>query len=48
VNAVTDLMLNADTQTILAKQSEALRTDLRDAAKARLVALGWPGRGKAA
>lgn len=45
VNAVTDLMLNNDTQALLAKQPEALRNDLRDAAKARLVELGWPGKG---
>jgi hypothetical protein len=48
VNAVTDLMLAGDTQELLGRQSDALRTELRDVAKARLVALGWPGKGKAA
>lgn len=47
VNAVTDLMLSPDTQTLLAKQGNDLRTNLRDAAKARLVELGWPGKAAA-
>jgi hypothetical protein len=43
--AVTDLMLKGDTQAILNRVDPELRDTLRDVAKARLVALGWPGKG---
>ncbi|QRM28779.1 trna delta -isopentenylpyrophosphate transferase [Microvirga sp. VF16] len=42
INAVTDLMLHADTQKILADLPEGIRDEIRDFAKARLVELGWP------
>ena len=42
INAVTDLMLNADTQKSLNELSPGVRDEIRDYAKARLVALGWP------
>jgi hypothetical protein len=42
INAVTDLMLNADTQRILNELPEGVRDEIRDFAKARLVELGWP------
>jgi hypothetical protein len=42
INAVTDLMLHADTQKILADLPEGVRDEIRDFAKARLVELGWP------
>jgi hypothetical protein len=42
INAVTDLMLQADTQKRLSKLPEGLRDEVRDFAKARLVELGWP------
>jgi hypothetical protein len=42
INAVTDLMLNADTQRILGDLPEGVRDEIRDFAKARLVELGWP------
>lgn len=42
INAVTDLMLHADTQKILNELSEGVRDEIRDFAKARLVELGWP------
>ncbi|AWM88224.1 trna delta -isopentenylpyrophosphate transferase [Microvirga sp. 17 mud 1-3] len=42
INAVTDLMLHADTQRILNDLPEGVRDEIRDFAKARLVELGWP------
>jgi len=42
INAVTDLMLHADTQKLLADLPEGIRDEIRDFAKARLVELGWP------
>lgn len=42
INAVTDLMLHADTQKVLADLPEGIRDEIRDFAKARLVELGWP------
>ena len=47
-NAVTDVMLHADTQRRLGELPQGLRDELRDYAKARLVALGWPSKKKAA
>jgi hypothetical protein len=44
INAVTDLMLHADTQQLLNDLPEGLRDEIRDFAKARLVALGWPAK----
>ena len=44
INAVTDLMLHADTQRALNDLPEGIRDELRDCAKARLVELGWPAR----
>ncbi|MGU3538177.1 trna delta -isopentenylpyrophosphate transferase [Methylobacterium sp. A54F] len=44
INAVTDLMLDGETQGILARFPAGTRDEVRDYAKARLVALGWPGR----
>ncbi len=43
INAVTDLMLAGETQRILAGMPQGTRDEVRDYAKARLVALGWPG-----
>ena len=43
VNAVTDLMLAGETQAVLAGMPQGTRDEVRDYAKARLVALGWPG-----
>jgi hypothetical protein len=48
INAVTDLMLDPETQKRLAAMPDAERDDVRDHAKARLVALGWPAKRKAA
>jgi len=48
INAVTDLMLHADTQKLLSNLPEGIRDDLRDFAKARLVELGWPTKKAAA
>lgn len=42
INAVTDLMLHADTQKLLQDLPEGVRDEIRDFAKARLVELGWP------
>jgi len=42
INAVTDLMLHADTQRTLADLPEGVRDEIRDFAKARLTELGWP------
>jgi hypothetical protein len=44
INAVTDLMLHADTQKSLNELSAPLRDEVRDYAKAKLMALGWPGK----
>jgi hypothetical protein len=44
INAVTDLMLHADTQRVLNDLPEGVRDDVRDFAKARLVELGWPAK----
>jgi hypothetical protein len=44
VNAVTDLMLDSETQATLARFPKDTRDEVRDYAKARLVALGWPSR----
>ncbi len=44
INAVTDLMLHADTQRILGELPEGIRDEIRDFAKARLVELGWPSK----
>lgn len=48
INAVTDLMLHADTQKVLASLPEGIRDEIRDFAKARLVELGWPTKKAAA
>ncbi len=48
INAVTDLMLNADTQRLLHDLPEGVRDEIRDFAKARLVELGWPTKKAAA
>lgn len=48
INAVTDLMLHADTQKRLAELPEGIRDEIRDFAKARLVELGWPTKKAAA
>lgn len=44
IAAVTDLMMSEDTQRSLADLPQEDRDSLRDFAKARLVALGWPGK----
>ncbi|HEV2558616.1 MAG TPA: trna delta -isopentenylpyrophosphate transferase [Microvirga sp.] len=44
INAVTDLMLHADTQRMLGDLPEGVRDEVRDFAKARLVELGWPAK----
>ncbi|MCJ2116193.1 trna delta -isopentenylpyrophosphate transferase [Methylobacterium sp. J-001] len=44
INDVTDLMLDGATQAILAAMPPGTRDEVRDYAKARLVALGWPKR----
>ena len=44
INAVTDLMLHADTQKALSALSPTARDEVRDHAKARLVKLGWPSK----
>ena len=44
INAVTDLMLHADTQEALSGLPAPARDEVRDYAKARLVALGWPAK----
>ena len=53
INAVTDLMLDERTQGILNAMPHGTREEVRDYAKARLRALGWPpakkgGRGSRA
>lgn len=42
IDAVTDLMLDTETQRILSQMPSGTRDEVRDYAKARLVALGWP------
>jgi hypothetical protein len=44
INAVTDLMLQADTQRALGDLPEGVRDEVREFAKARLVELGWPAK----
>ena len=44
INAVTDLMLHADTQRALNDLPEGVRDEVRDFAKSRLVELGWPAK----
>ena len=44
VEAVIALMRSADTQQSLAEIAPAWRDEIRDYAKARLVALGWPSK----
>ncbi len=44
INAVTDLMLDAKTQSILNGMPRGTREEIRDYAKARLITLGWPNR----
>lgn len=44
INAVTDLMLHPETQKALAGLPQGERDEIRDYAKARLVALGWPAK----
>ena len=44
VEAVTDLMTHAETQQILAELPPRLRDQVREDAKARMVALGWTKR----
>src|SRR4051812_32354333 len=44
INAVTDLMLLPETQKTLNDLPPAVRDEIRDYAKARLVALGWPSK----
>src|SRR4051812_35897136 len=48
INAVTDLMLHADTQKLLTSLPDGIRDEIRDFAKARLVELGWPTKKSAA
>lgn len=45
INAVTDYMLDAETQKALTDMPQGLRDEVRDHAKARLVALGWSAKG---
>src|SRR4051794_22297526 len=44
INAVTDLMLHPETQKALGGLPQGERDEIRDYAKARLVALGWPSK----
>src|SRR5215217_5964397 len=44
INAVTDLMLRPEAQKSLNELPVAVRDDIRDYAKARLIALGWPAK----
>lgn len=46
INAVTDLMLDQETQRLLNGMPAGRRDEVRDYAKARLVALGWPSKSK--
>lgn len=48
INAVTDLMLDPDTQKALAEMAPGIRDAVRDHAKQRLVSLGWPAKRTAA
>jgi hypothetical protein len=43
VNAVTDIMLVQETQSLLNELPDSHRASIRDYGKARLQALGWPG-----
>jgi hypothetical protein len=42
IDAVTDLMLDPQNQEILGRMPPGTRDEVRDYARARLVALGWP------
>ena len=42
IDAVTDLMLDTQTQKTLSQMPPGTRDEVRDYAKTRLVALGWP------
>jgi hypothetical protein len=44
IKAVTDLMLLPETQKSLNELPSAVRDEIREYAKARLVALGWPSK----
>ena len=44
IGAVTDLMLLPQTQRVLSDLPEGVRDEIRDYAKARLIALGWPSK----
>jgi hypothetical protein len=44
IDAVTDVMLHPDTQKSLGDLPQGVRDEIRDYAKARLVALGWPSK----
>src|SRR3954462_6887531 len=44
IKAVTDLMLLPETQKSLDGLPSAVRDEIRDYAKARLIALGWPSK----
>lgn len=44
INAVTDLMLQPDVQKDLNEMRQEARDQVRDYAKARLFALGWPAK----
>lgn len=44
INAVTDLMLDPETQKSLGELPQGVRDEIRDYAKARLIALGWPSK----
>ena len=44
IHAVTDLMLRPETQKSLNELPVAVRDEIRDYAKARLIALGWPAK----
>ncbi|WP_018263468.1 hypothetical protein [Methylobacterium sp. WSM2598] len=48
INAVTDLMLDPATQARLAAMAPGLRDEVREHAKQRLVALGWPAKSRKA
>ncbi|WP_063928394.1 hypothetical protein [Methylobacterium aquaticum] len=46
INTVTDLMLAPETQAALNAMAPGPRDEVREHAKARLVALGWPARSR--
>ena len=48
INAVTDLMLDPETQRVLAALAPGLRDEVREHAKQRLVSLGWPAKSRKA